>query len=113
MSVSFSVESSARELMLETEDLKEIFEAFFEDAVILMEGAERASRDNDGVGFCKNMHSLKGSALNLRMDVVGELAKQAEKEGAGVSAAQRDVWLNAIKKEIALAKEIVDRFYLR
>ena len=109
--MSFTVESSARDLMLEPEDLKEIFEAFFEDAVVVLAEAEEASQNDDTATFCKRMHSLKGSALNLRMDVLGELAKQAEKDGASVGETQRGNWLLAIHTEVTAAKEIVNRYY--
>lgn len=111
MIVPFTVESSARELMLEPEDLKEIFEAFFEDAAVVVAEAEEASRKSDTETFRRRMHSLKGSALNLRMDVLGELAQKAEKDGAMVGETQRGDWLSAISTEVTAAKEIVNRYY--
>ena len=67
--------------MLEPEELKEILEAFFEDAPQLLDVGCRASQAGDWQQLSRSMHSLKGAAFNLRMDRLGELAARAEKGG--------------------------------
>ncbi len=77
--MSYSVGKMAEELMLDPSDVKEIFEAFFEDAYPLIKDGTAALQAGDRHLLSRKMHALKGSALNLRMDELGNLASQAEK----------------------------------
>jgi len=82
--VAYSIDHVAAEMMLETEELKEILIAFFEDAPKLIEKGIQAAQTGDRLQLSRSMHSLKGAALNMRMDKLGELANRAE-TGGGVS----------------------------
>lgn len=108
--MSFTIETTAKELMLEPDELKEIFEAFFEDAVDVMAQAEQAVKEDDMKAFAKRMHSLKGSALNLRMEVIGEIARKAEKE-APAGRAEREGILRDLQQEIEAARQVVTAYY--
>ena len=77
--MSYSVEIMTEELMLDPSDVREIFDAFFEDSYPLIKDGIAALQAGDRQLLSRKMHALKGSALNLRMDELGNLASQAEK----------------------------------
>ena len=76
--MAYSIDNAASELMLEPEEMKEILEAFFEDAPTLLEQGKQALDDGDWQRLSRTMHALKGASLNMRMDALGASAARAE-----------------------------------
>lgn len=108
--MSYSVTQMAEELMLDPADVREIFDMFFEDAHPLLQEGISALQRGDRQLLSRKMHALKGSALNLRMDRLGNLAAQAEKnETLAVNALVE--LLTAIQTELEAVEACVNEFY--
>ncbi|MCW2278401.1 Hpt domain-containing protein [Heliophilum fasciatum] len=68
----------AEALLLEPEELEDIFEAFFEEADETLADCKRAMPSMDYEELKKLFHDLKGSAANLHLKDVTALAKVLE-----------------------------------
>lgn len=108
--MSYSVEKAATDLMLDPDELKEILEAFFEDAPGMVERGRRAMESQDWENLARSMHSLKGAAFNMRMDVLGELAEMAEKAGQFPRLRQQEL-LQEIETELKQLAQDVRAYY--
>ena len=108
--MSYSVKVMAEELMLDPSDVREIVEAFFEDAHPLLQEGKAAFQTGDRQLLSRKMHALKGSALNMRMESLGRLAAQAEKN-APFSDPELAEILTAIQNELAAVEASVISFY--
>ena len=108
--MSYSVKLMTDDLMLEPEEAKEIFDAFFEDAYPLLQEGIAAMQEGDRKASSRKMHALKGSAMNLRMEVLGTLAAQAEKNEA-LSEAELAEIFSALQVELKAVDESVSAFY--
>jgi len=106
----YSVKRFTDELMLDPADAREIFDAFFEDALPLLQEGKKAMQEGDRQLLSRKMHTLKGSALNLRMDGLGNLAARAEK-GSSLSASELAGILEAVQIELEEVEASVRTFY--
>ena len=109
--MSYSINQAAEELMLEPEDLKEIFECFFSEADEILPKCEEALEEQDAEMLKENFHALKGSAANLRIKAVSDLALTLENEAKKGNFPAIAVSMSALKKEIVTARVIVNHFY--
>ena len=111
--MSFLFEKASAELMLEPEELKEILQAYFEDAPqILAQGRQAADRQ-DWLGLARSMHAFKGASFNLRLDRLGELASRAE-QGNALPLANLFEVLQALEVELRKTEtEVADFFAQR
>ena len=108
--MSYSVKLFTNELMLNPADAREIFDAFFEDALPLLQDGKKAMQEGDRQLLSRKMHTLKGSALNLRMDELGKLAARAEKE-LSLSDSELAGILDAVQIELKEVERAVCAFY--
>ena len=108
--MSYSVTLMTDELMLEPSEAREIFDAFFEDAYPLLQEGKAALQAGDGKLLSRKMHTLKGSALNLRMEDLGSMAAQAEKQEE-LSEPELMELLAAIEVELAAVEKNITAFY--
>ncbi|MTV49395.1 hypothetical protein GJ688_10435 [Heliobacillus mobilis] len=109
--MGYSIEEAAAALTLAPEDLQDIFEAFFAEAAETLERCEPAIRNGDFAMLGELVHDLKGSASNLRMEQVRELAYQLElaaKEG-NMEKIQTD--FSKLSLEVVRLKEQIQRYY--
>jgi HPt (histidine-containing phosphotransfer) domain-containing protein len=111
--MSFLIQRACAELMLDPAELKEILQAYFEDAPQMLAQGQQAADSQDWVRLAKSMHALKGASYNLRLERLGELANMAEQGKSLPTAKLREV-LQAIQMEMQRAEtEIADYFARR
>ena len=110
--MAYSIDTAAEELMLEPDEMKEILEAFFEDAPALLGQGKVAVAEGDSGKLARSMHSLKGAAFNMRMDALGELAARAEK-GNHLSADILQQIMQGIDTELLSVKQAFDDYYAK
>lgn len=107
----YDMEAAAEGVMLTIDELKEIYDIYFEDAVEQMQAAYVAVEQQDYIALGKVMHALKGSSSNLRMDTIAVLTSRMEefaKTGRGAEVAS---YLPGIAEEIEGIKKQVYAFY--
>jgi len=109
--IDYDVEAIADELMLTTEELKEIFSVYFEDASILLIACQAAIGRGDFDGVSKTMHTLKGSSLNLRMHNMSTLAADLEDFGKKAEETEFSPYLLKIQSEVDATKAHITAFY--
>lgn len=107
----FSVQHAAQDLMMEPEDLQEIFAVFFEDTPLLLEQGKLAWKNTDWLQLSRNMHAIKGAASNLRMNTLGELAARAEK-GEHLSPQQLQDLLEELETELHKIERVYQDYLL-
>ena len=110
--MSFLIEKASSELMLEPDELKEILQAYFEDAPQMLEQGRLAVGRQDWSSLAKNMHSLKGASYNLRLDRLGELASLAE-QGNTLTIAKLNEVLQAIELEMRNTEAEIAAYFAR
>lgn len=108
--MSYSIEEAAAELMLDPEDMEDILAAFFEDAPKLMLEGLVSLKAGEMEKMSRVMHSIKGSALNLRMKKLGALAARAEKNGTLTPQALEEI-LGQMNVELAAIEKNYHSFY--
>lgn len=108
---NYDVEAVADELMLTTEELKEIFGIYFEDTAILVAACQTAMGRADYNGVSKAMHALKGASLNLRMHNMGKLAADLESLAKREAETELPPYLLGIQDEINAIKANITAFY--
>ena len=74
----YDVKAVAEELMLGTEDLRSIFQQFFDDTRIELEKCKELTDTSDFDTLLKIAHSIKGVASNLRMTLLSDVARSFE-----------------------------------
>lgn len=96
--------------MLEPAELREILQAYFEDAPLMLAQGRQAADRKDWTGLAKSMHAFKGASFNLRLDSLGELASRAE-QGNALSTENLVQVLQALEAELHKTEtEIADYF---
>jgi HPt (histidine-containing phosphotransfer) domain-containing protein len=71
-------------------------------------GLTQSFEDDSNESWRQNAHALKGIAVNLGADRLGELAKNAQ-EGAASSAAEKRVMLDGVLHEYAAVQKFMGR----
>ena len=113
MMADYSVLETARELMLEPEDLEEIYELFFTDVKSWLQDYQQLATGDAG-RLAALLHSLKGAANNLRMEETARKARQLEKEVLeGLSLPKTVCELEILQKDIGELEARVHEFYAR
>lgn len=78
MGYSIDVESIARELDFDVEDVEMLLEAFLESCAELLPQLDKAIQSNDLEEIFKAGHSIKGIASNLLLSDISQIAKEME-----------------------------------
>jgi len=68
----------ADELDFDLEDVGMLFEAFLESAYEMLALMQKALEEGDMESLYRAAHALKGSAANLKLEVVENMAKEIE-----------------------------------
>lgn len=103
----YDIAMVAKEIMIEPEDLQEILEIYIQDAGNILSQCEKEYAAQNAGALAKLFHALKGSSLNLRLNNIGSLAAQLEKETKEGQFANVDIFLQEIKKEILSLQELL------
>ena len=109
--MQYDVEVVAEELMLTADDLKEIFEYYFEDAVELIASCYKANSELDYITLTKKIHALKGSSMNLRMHEIAVMVIKLQSSANKEDGAEITLHLSKIENKLVLLKEEICVFY--
>jgi HPt (histidine-containing phosphotransfer) domain-containing protein len=77
---------------------KILFEEFFSSADVCLKALSESCVDGDSESWRTKAHALKGMAVNLGAEQLGELCKQAQ-ENHGVAATQKQEMFKGIQVE--------------
>lgn len=111
MMTNYNIEEVASELMFTTDELREIFEIYFDEAIHLVPDCHAALANQDYIKFSQIMHGFKGASSNLRMNELADLAEVLEKRGKIGGGAEMALELPEIQAAIDVLKKYVDDFY--
>jgi len=111
--MKYDVEVAADELMLTTEELKEIFEYYFDDAVECVASCYTANSKRDYITVAKKIHALKGASMNLRMDEIIGMAIELESLANQEEKAEITQYLPKIGDKLEILKDEIYAFYNR
>lgn len=109
--LAYSIEEVATELMFTTDELREIYEIYIEEAIQLLPDCYGALAREDYIEFSQIMHGFKGASANLRMKKIVEIAEELEQKGKKGGGAEMALELPKIQKEIDIMKAYIIDFY--
>ena len=72
--MKYDVVATADELMLTTDELKDIFMLYFDEAAQFIASCYTANSEHDYITMAKKIHALKGASMNLRMHDITAMA---------------------------------------
>lgn len=104
--MTYSVQSVADDFMLEAEELKMIFETFFEDIDIKLKRAEIVlanlsnEPDQEFQELMEIFHAIKGAAYNLRMNEIGDLSYSLETAAKAKDSQSFSPQINELKRAV-------------
>lgn len=78
MNYTIDLQEIADKLDFDLEDIEMLIEVFLEDARESLDVLENAVKTNDIEEIFKSAHSIKGSAANLTLNEISELAREIE-----------------------------------
>ena len=111
MQEAYCVQEVAQDLGLEPEDLKEIYESYFEETHEMLGQWEVLWETKDTDQLAKLFHGLKGASNNLRMNELGELAKRGEELAkAGIQDSILEI-MEQFQQELQRIERLVTEFY--
>lgn len=115
--IGYNVADVAEELMFTPDELQEILEIYFDEAVHVLPECHQALESRDYVKFSQIMHGFKGASANLRMHSLTNMAEQLEQlaKTAGGEELAHDLEekLPELQAEIKVIKASIDAFYRR
>ncbi|HBS59792.1 MAG: Hpt domain-containing protein [Bacillota bacterium] len=106
----YDLKRAAAELCLEPADLQEIYEDFFFEAGGLLAAGKTQLAKGDFENLRRTLHALKGMAVNLRMERLGLLARQAG-EALRQDHTLLEGLLGEIPREIDKLRAQINNFY--
>ena len=111
MMIEYDIEAVASELLFTTDELREIYEIYFDEAIHFLPDSHAALEQQDYVKFAQIMHGFKGASSNLRMTKLTDLAESLEKQAKAGGGAEMALALPGLQEEIDIVKKYVDDFY--
>ena len=81
MNYNTDLNKVAEELDFDLEDVEMLFEAFLEGAEESLVSLNEAINQNNFEGIYTSAHAIKGSAANLTLTDISELAREIENSG--------------------------------
>ena len=105
--MNYNINDVAKEMMIESEDLREILEMFILEAGKILAQCEEEYVAANADSLAKHFHALKGSALNLRINSIGNLAAQLEIESKVGNITNVEVILPQIKEEVLYLQDLL------
>jgi len=109
--MKYDVDVAADELMLTAEELKEVFECYFDDAVELMASCYTANREADYTLMAKKVHALKGASMSLRMHDIAAMVIELESLAHKEEGEKISRYLPEIENALDILKKEIDAFY--
>ena len=110
--VTYDIKKTASDLMIEPDELTEILEIFFRDALDALSECDRAIESPDPGALGKQLHTLKGSSSNFRMESLRVLAAQMEAAARSGNLKAVSSLLPAFRKELHSIQEQVKKYCL-
>ena len=107
----YDLEKAAAELFLDPADLEEIYADFFAEAGRLLAAAKIQLAQGDFEHLRQTLHALKGMAVNLRMERLGMLIRQAEGEALRRDSTLRAGLFGEIPRELEELRMQINSFY--
>lgn len=111
MKTEYSIQTVAEELGLEPEDLKDIYDSYFEETREMLGQWRELWEKSDTEQLAKLFHGMKGASNNLRMDELGELAKEAEGLCKAKTPEAIPSLMEPFEREFAELEAFVQEFY--
>lgn len=105
------VEKAAEELMVEPEDLFEIFEAFFSAIDEFFIKCEEALQAGDSTALVKLFHAKKGTSANLRMETARALVLEMEICARKNELESINKLMGRLKEELVRTRNEVEQYY--
>ena len=109
--MDYNINEVANDLMVEPDDLREVYEAYFIESAEIISEIKTALEDNDSIKLKKMFHSLKGSSANLRMDVVADLARNMEQSAGKNNLDTIRLQMSRVENEISELQQGIRNFY--
>lgn len=78
MSFNVDIEDIATQLDFDTEDVEMLLEVFLESSMESLEQMNEAVKSNDYTALYQCAHGIKGSAANIILKDIAQLAKEIE-----------------------------------
>lgn len=109
--MEYDVAKEANGMLLEPEELREIFELYFENAQELFDKLHNAKQTKNFTAIAELAHEFKGASLNLNLRQAAEFSKYLEVLAKQSTANGMDSALDRLEKEIAARQQDVENFY--
>lgn len=107
--MDYDIDNVARDMMLEPEELREILGIFLLETNQILTQCEQEYAAKNSAALAKLFHGLKGTALNLRLAYVGDLAAQLEQETKAGQMTNVGASLPQMKKEVLALQDLLKR----
>lgn len=109
--IKYDVKATADELMLNVEELKEVFDLYFDEATNILSVCKTSANQQEYAEMAKALHSLKGSSNNLRLTEIAELAASLENLIVTGDQTQIKQRLDSLFAKITMMKEHISDYY--
>jgi len=100
MAYNINLQDIADELDFDLEDVEMLLEVFLESAQESISSLEEAIKENNLEQIFKAAHAIKGSAANLTLSEISDLAKDMEHSAREEESAQYSSMFENLKKLI-------------
>ena len=105
------VEKAAEELMVEPEDLFDIFGTVFSEIDDFFIKCEEALRVKDSIALAKLLHAKKGIFANLRMEVARTLVVEMEIHAKKSELNPISKLMGRLKEELERTRNEIEQYY--
>ena len=104
----YDLKHIAQELGFPLDDVKMIVNVVFEDTEKSMQEIEKMYEKKAWKQIAYEVHSIKGSAANMKLTKLSQLALQLEQSAQDEDAQKVSVLINAIKENLSLLQEALN-----
>ncbi len=101
----YDLKHIAKELGFAPDDVKMIVTVLFEDAEKSMQEIEKMYEKKAWKQIAYEVHSIKGSAANMKLTELSQLALQLEQSAQDKDAQKVPVLINALKENLLLLQK--------
>ncbi len=101
----YDLKHIAKELGFAPDDVKMIVSVLFEDAEKSMQEIEKMYEKKAWKQIAYEVHSIKGSAANMKLTELSQLALQLEQSAQDEDAQKVSVLINALKENLLLLQQ--------
>ncbi|WP_027363895.1 Hpt domain-containing protein [Desulfotruncus alcoholivorax] len=107
----YKVPDAAADIMVDPEDLKEVYEIYFDESRKNLSACCAALAKGDWKGVAKLAHAVKGASSNLRIHSIRYLAELLELHAKSGKTEAISVLLLALCKEFDTVRTEVQRYF--